>query len=254
MTESNSSTTPTIMTPTSMSINPPNVVLPSISLDETNYPTWMFRMESFLRSIRMYELVDGTYPCPPECINSLPNPAYENWRWQDQYVINMLGQTLSPVAMTCAVGSTSAADMWLNLKNKYAASNRQNKLQLKSNFQSLKKGNDTIEMYLDKVKAARDTLATVGVQIDDEDVIVTVLRGLPTEYTAIKTVIRAQFESCGFTKLKTLLKAAETDIESESIASLPITALMASTHVSNPHTPNSINNAYFPNTHTSHSC
>ncbi|PRQ43851.1 hypothetical protein RchiOBHm_Chr3g0472821 [Rosa chinensis] len=90
----------------------------------------------------------------------------------------MMGQTLSPVAMTCAVGSKSAKQMWDNLKLKFAAPNRQNILQLKSNLQNLRKRSDDIETYLDKVKIARDALETVGVTIDDEDIVVTVLRGL----------------------------------------------------------------------------
>ncbi|PRQ21028.1 hypothetical protein RchiOBHm_Chr7g0234661 [Rosa chinensis] len=86
----------------------------------------------------------------------------------------MIGQTLSPIAMSCAVGSRSAQEMWTNLKNKFAAPNRQNILQLKSNLHNLKKGNDSIETYLDKIKAARDALETVGVFLDDEDIVVTV--------------------------------------------------------------------------------
>lgn len=93
----------------------------------------------------------------------------------------MIGQTLSSTATSCAVGSKTAFDLWRNLRNKFAASSRQNILQLKTNLQSLTKGGDSIETYLDKVKVARDALETVGVFMDDEDVIVTVLRGLPSE-------------------------------------------------------------------------
>lgn len=59
-----------------------------------------------------------------------------------------------------------------------------------TNLQNLKKWSDSIETYL--IKIARDALETVGAFMDDEDVIVTVLRGLPSEYAIIKGVIRAQ--------------------------------------------------------------
>ncbi|XP_024186572.1 uncharacterized protein LOC112191456 [Rosa chinensis] len=142
----------------------------------------------------------------------------------------MMGQTLSTVAMVCAVGSKSAQDMWSRLKLKFVAPNRQNILQLKSNLQNLKKGNNDIETYLDKIKAAKDALETVGVVTDDEDIVVTVLRGLPAEFTAIKTVIRAQFVSCSLGELKTLLKAAEIDIgnETQGLQTL-LTAMLAKT-------------------------
>ncbi|XP_040367879.1 uncharacterized protein LOC121050787 [Rosa chinensis] len=117
--------------------------------------------------------------------------------------------------MTCAVGSKFAQELWSRLKLKFAAPDRQHILQLNSNLQNLKKGNDDIETYLDKIKAAKDALETVGVVVDDEDIVVTVLRGLPSEFAAIKTVIRTQ-SSCSLSQLKTLLKAAEVDIDSES--------------------------------------
>ncbi|KAM5551300.1 hypothetical protein ABKV19_026228 [Rosa sericea] len=59
-----------------------------------------------------------------------------------------------------------------------------------------------------------------------EDIVVTVLRGLPSEFAAIKTVIRAQFVSCSMGELKTLLKAAEVDIENEPQA-VSLTAMVA---------------------------
>ncbi|KAK9906054.1 hypothetical protein M0R45_000098 [Rubus argutus] len=131
----------------------------------------------------------------------------------------MIGQTLSSAATSCAVGSKTAFDLWRNLRNKFASSNRQNILRLKSNLQGLKKGGDTIEVYLDKVKVARDALETVGVFLDDEDVVVTVLLGLPFEYNAIKGVIRAQVVPASINDLRTLLKATEIDLESESQSS-----------------------------------
>jgi hypothetical protein len=71
----------------------------------------------------------------------------------------------------------------------------------------------------------------VGVFLDDEDVIVTVLRGLQSEYNVIKGVIRAQAVTSTLTDLKTLLKATEIDLESESqsTSSLPLAAMVAQT-------------------------
>ncbi|KAL6190995.1 hypothetical protein ACLB2K_037388 [Fragaria x ananassa] len=147
--------------------------------------------------------------------------------------MNMVGQTLGNVATKCAVGSRSSKELWENLRQKFAAPNKQNILQLKSNLQNLKKGGDDIETYLDKIKVARDALETVGVQVDDKDIVVIVLRGLPSEFAAIKTVIRAQFVSCSLTELKTLLKAAELDIESENQFPPPLTAMVANNNSQN---------------------
>ncbi|KAM5580016.1 hypothetical protein ABKV19_009651 [Rosa sericea] len=210
------------------------VYLPNILLDATNYPTWLFRMESFLRGQNLFGFVDGSTPCPQQFVLASDGSTntisvdYITWKTQDQSIVNMMGQTLSVVAMTCAVGSKSAQDLWTRLKLKFADANKQNILQLKSNLQNVKKGNDDIETYLDKIKAAKDALETVGVAIDDEDIVVTVLNGLPSEFAAIKTVIRAQFTCASLSQLKTLLKAAEMDIgnEAQGLQSL-LTAMLA---------------------------
>lgn len=215
-----------------MSDTQTTVYLPNILLDESNYPSWFFRLDSFLKGQNLFGFVDGTIPCPPRFIDSdgtdVINPAFESWCIKDQSIINMIGQTLSSTATSCAVGSKTSCELWRNLRNKFAAPSRQNILQLKTNLQSLTKGADSIEVYLDKVKVARDALETVGVFLDDEDVVVTVLRGLPSEYNAIKGVIRAQAVSCSLGALKTLLKATEIDLEADSQSTtLPLTAMVA---------------------------
>lgn len=63
--------------------------------------------------------------------------------------------------------------------------------------------------------------------MDDEDIMVIVLRGLPTEFAAIKIIIQAQFVSYSLSELKTLLKAAEINIENENEFSTPFTAMVA---------------------------
>lgn len=78
------------------------------------------------------------------------------------------------------------------------------------------------------MKVVRDALETVGVFLNDEDVIVTVLRGLSSEYNAIKMVISAQAVSCTFGDLNTFFKATEIDLEADSQSStLTLTAMVA---------------------------
>jgi hypothetical protein len=211
-----------------------SIFLPNVLLDESNYAVWNFRLESFLRGLSLFQYVDGSCLSPNErildadSVTNIINPAFVEWKTMDQSVINMLSQTLSSRAMSCAVGSKSAYELWNNLKAKFADSNKQNIMQLKANLQRIKKGNDFIEKYLEKIKDARDALSTVGVQMADEDIVVSTLEGLPVEYIPIKTIIRTQ-ASCSMQNLKTLLKAAEYDLDlvHHSSSSHPLTAMVA---------------------------
>lgn len=97
-------------------------------------------MEAFLNGQNSYGFIDASYPCPPQYVTSANGSTctvsadYVAWKTHDQSIVNIIGQTLSPVAMSCVVGSHFAHEMWMCLKQKFAASNRQNILQLKTNL------------------------------------------------------------------------------------------------------------------------
>lgn len=88
----------------SSTITQTTVYLPNIILDETNYPSWLFRLEALLKGQNLFGFVDGSIPCPSQFrrtddgINII-STEYEAWKTQDQSVVNMLGQTLSPILL-----------------------------------------------------------------------------------------------------------------------------------------------------------
>lgn len=99
-----------------MSIIQPTVYLPTILLDESNYPSWFFRLDAFLQGQNLFGFVDGTIPCPPQFLHDssgtdVVNPAFESWCIQDKSIINMIGQTLSSTATSCAVGSKTSCEL-----------------------------------------------------------------------------------------------------------------------------------------------
>lgn len=54
----------------------------------------------------------------------------------------------------------------------------------------IKKGNDSITFYLQRIKDARDCLFTVGACFDDNDIVISTLNGLPAEYNTIRYIIK----------------------------------------------------------------
>lgn len=58
------------------------------------------------------------FQCPHQYVRasdgttSMPNLEQIAWKVQDKSIVNMIGQTLIPVARNCAVGSKSAHEMW----------------------------------------------------------------------------------------------------------------------------------------------
>ncbi|KAM0965517.1 hypothetical protein TB2_021075 [Malus domestica] len=60
---------------------------------------------------------------------------------------------------------------------------------MKSNLYTIKKGSDSMTRHLQRIKEARDFLATAGVIFADEDIVILALNGLPSEYNTFRCVI-----------------------------------------------------------------
>ena len=72
--------------------------------------------------------------------------------------------------------------MWNTLEQRFTSTSRANILNLKLELQSIKKGNESVNSFLQRIKIARDKLLAVGVIVDNEELICIVLRGLPREF------------------------------------------------------------------------
>jgi hypothetical protein len=92
------------------------------------------------------------------------------------------------------------------LEERFTCTARANVLNLKLELQALKKGNDTVSGYMQRIKAARDKLSVVGVQINNEEMLHMILRGLPKEYAPFNSAIRTKDDALTFEKLSVLLQ------------------------------------------------
>lgn len=63
---------------------------------------------------------------------------------------------------------------------------------LKTEFQTLQKGIDSIDKLLFRLKSIRDQLIVVGEIVSKNDLIIDALAGLPREYAIIRTIILAR--------------------------------------------------------------
>ncbi|XP_068322209.1 uncharacterized protein [Pyrus communis] len=134
--------------------------------------------------------VDGSHPCPAQHLvpsgesgvhydpnTSVESNAFVVWKMHDKVIMQLITATLSPVALSCAIGSKSSQDIWTRLKEQFSTVFQTSIFQMKSNL-SLRK--------------AKDHLAVDGVYFPDEDIVILALNGLPPEYNTIRCVIRGR--------------------------------------------------------------
>ena len=82
-------------------------------------------------------------------------------------------------------------------------------MNLKGELHNLKKGADSVDLYLQKTKVVRDKLLGVGVIVDDEELLHITLEGLPKEFNAFRSAIRTKGTHLSFDELSTMLNAEE---------------------------------------------
>nr|XP_011471076.1 PREDICTED: uncharacterized protein LOC105353520 [Fragaria vesca subsp. vesca] len=140
---------------------------------------------------------------------------YMNWVQNDSTILSILAATLSNDALSFIIGSKSSKEIWCRRKEKYVDDSRYNIMNLKNSLYKIKKDSDSIDRYLFRVKSICDQLATMGVYMDDEDIVVSVLNGLPSRFATIKTVIRikALSSSVSMKDSRSLLLIGEDEIE-----------------------------------------
>ncbi|KAA8548749.1 hypothetical protein F0562_000433 [Nyssa sinensis] len=178
------------------------------------------RISSILRAHSLIDYIDGTHPCPSKFIqdergagSAQINPDYQIWNTQDQALMTLLNATLSQTALSHVIGYSASRNAWLALERRYSASTKFNILQLKSSLHNISKGKDSIDLYIQKIKQARDSLASVSILIEDDDILLYVLNGLPQEYNAFKTSIRKRYENITLEEVYAMLKIEEQTIE-----------------------------------------
>ena len=156
--------------------------LMSIKLDYTNYIPWRHRLITILEAYSFIEHIDGSTSQPIQYLldaqgnlTSNVNLEFLTWRIKDKALLSLINSTLTPQVFSLVVGTTTSRDVWNTLEQRFTSTLRANILNLKLELQSLKKGSDFVNTFLQKIKIARDKLLAVVVIVDNEELIHIVL-------------------------------------------------------------------------------
>uniref|UniRef100_A0A2N9FDP2 Retrotransposon Copia-like N-terminal domain-containing protein n=1 Tax=Fagus sylvatica TaxID=28930 RepID=A0A2N9FDP2_FAGSY len=250
---SSSSSLNSIQSPLLLANNMSNLI--SIKLDSTNYMIWKLQISPILDAYSMIEHLDGTIPQPRQFLISEAgvqslNSTFLAWKKRDKALLTLLYSTLSPPVLAMVVGKSTSQEVWETLEERFTSTVRANVLNLKLELQAIKKGNESVSSYLQRIKTTRDMLYAVGVQIDNEELLHIILKGLPKEYAPFASAIRTRDGILSLVKLSVLLqteeqsmkKAMEIQVTTEEEVEIPsneaeeedpLTSLHHSLHINN---------------------
>ena len=202
--------------------------LMSIKLDFTNYIPWKHQLVTILEAYSLIEHIDGTASTPSPFVldaagnaTSVANSEFQVWKIRDKALLSLINSTLTPQVFSIVVGVTSSREVWNTLEQRFTSTSRANILNLKLELQGIKKSNESVNSFLQKIKVACDKLLAVGVPVDNEELICIVLRGLPREFAHFCSAIRTRSDPITYEQLAIMLQSEEqamTD-HSDSVSS-----------------------------------
>ncbi|KAM1503068.1 hypothetical protein COP1_028120 [Malus domestica] len=169
----------------------------TVKLDDSNYLTWSFQIKLLFKSHGIIGFADGSRKCPPRFDDDFDAEGVEKddylvWKMHDRALMQLMIATLSTTTMSCVIGSQSFHEMWVNLTERFSAVTKATIFQMKTELQNIKKGSESVSVYLQKIKDARDHLPAIGVIFEDDDIIILALKGLPAEFNTFRCVIRGR--------------------------------------------------------------
>ena len=180
----------------------------TIKLDNSNYIVWKHQIKMVLETYSLYELIEEPQLIPEKYLKDLSgayttivNPDFLICKSKEKALLTFMSSTLSPSILALTVGCSSALEVWKVLENRFSSISRSHVMNLKGELHNLKKGADSVYLYLQKIKEVKDKLLADGVVVDDEELLHIILKGLPKEYNAFRSAIRTKSTSLSFDEL-----------------------------------------------------
>ncbi|KAE8674743.1 hypothetical protein F3Y22_tig00111718pilonHSYRG00018 [Hibiscus syriacus] len=128
-----------------------------------------------VRSHRLERLLTGSMTAPSQTVDS----AFAPW----------LLSTISPQLLPQFVGAETSSAVWSTVLQFFSNRSTTAVISLHYKLQSLKKGDESMRVYLTRVKEVCDALASYGSAVSQAVHVASILKGLPREYQPFVAVI-----------------------------------------------------------------
>ena len=189
-------------------------------LDKNNFHAWKFRMTNFLMGKGYWEYIDGDQEEAPVVPAQNPTDvevkAFKDWNQGARKVMYWLSVSVQDTMIGHIQDATSLKQAWDTLLSFDTTNTKARKLQLKNDLNTVKKENLSINDYTLKIKSICESLASIGVAVEDDDKVEVCLRGLTPAYKQFKTSIQTRENIPRFTNLIPMLVIEEKNLGEDS--------------------------------------
>ena len=107
-------------------------------------------------------------------------------------------------------------EAWENLKKIFAVNTSARKLQLRQELNNIQQKDMSVSDYTSKIKSICDSLGSINVNINDDEMVQICLDGLASRFGAMQTAVLAREKSPSFFELQSMLFVEENHVQTKT--------------------------------------
>ena len=173
-------------------------------------------MTNFLQGKGYWDFIDGDNEkapkCPEENASAEQKKALKDWTQGKIKVMYWLSMSVPDGMMGNLQSAATPALAWKNLLKLNEENTKVRKLQLKTELNTVKRGSLCINDYALKIKGIVESLGSIGITVDDDDVVGAMLEGLGDAYSNFKSSMNTRDDIPGLTELTSMLIREEKNL------------------------------------------
>jgi len=174
-------------------------------LSAGTYLPWSFRIQRLARAKGLWEVITGT---------GSPDPN------KDQQALDLISTYISDEHIMVAMRCSGGRELWELLKKQYANNSKMAQANAKQALATLRQeGHESITDYVDRIRTQRAMNTVMGIQVDDEEVIIILLTGLNEDYKSIRDTLMVSAQSLGLETMIQQLLGYEQMVQRSDILS-----------------------------------
>eukprot|EP00171_Calliarthron_tuberculosum_P023570 IDg23570t1 len=158
-------------------------------LNDSNFHSWKQKIKYVLAHRQVDKMIDPRLrpDKPPD-----DNEEVLEWLRKDKTAQMTITLTLSDEMLKNVSHTTTALEMWRKISNVYERHTLLNKLSARRNFYTATMfSSEKMLTYMNRVRQMALALQSMSVDIDDKELAMAILNGLPSSYSTVITALDA---------------------------------------------------------------
>ncbi|MCO5570299.1 hypothetical protein L7F22_024017 [Adiantum nelumboides] len=173
-------------------------------LNQNNYGSWKFKMQTLLMIKNMWKIVMGEEPRPAH------GDQRNDWDRRALQAQGLININVKDTLVGYIRSATSAKEAWDILARRFEGKSIIKVMHLKSKLnEATKSSSESVHEYLLKLRNIQDELAAIGEEVSDVDMIQSILKGIKKEYKHFVTSLAVRESFLSLEDLTSLLLQEE---------------------------------------------